>query len=202
LLAWTTNGCAAHWTLEGATRHALLEVVERDHLARALPRGWTPALARARRLDPAQLGRPVARLVSRFTRAGVEAAVFDLRPNGAAAFVAGALIAEPGGPVPLAAGYAARDDAASACLSALHEAAQTRLTDIHGAREDVASSDSTATLELGRPRARSLAQRPFSLRALERLGVRQVARVVLAGRGEGVYVTRVLVPGMLLSELL
>jgi ribosomal protein S12 methylthiotransferase accessory factor len=198
VLRWTTNGCAAHWTLAGATEHGLFEVIERDHLARALPEGWTPAVRR--REIPLTPG--AARLVKRFAAAGVEARLFDLRPTGAAAFVAGALLLEPGGPVPLAAGYAASADPERAQLSALHEAAQTRLTDIHGAREDVEAGE--GTLELGA--ARSTRSRPWRsvdpLRQLDRLGVRQVARVLLAGRDEGVYVTKVLVPGLLLSELL
>ena len=205
VLRWTTNGCAAHWKLEDATEHALLEVIERDHLARTLPGGWTRAAAKRTAVPMQALARQApraTRMLRRFAEAGVEAHVFDLTPARAAAYVAGALLVEPGGPVPLAAGYAASTDFAHAAVAALAEAAQSRLTDIHGAREDVAAG--AVSLELGRGNARVSHHAPRAppLKMLERLGVRQVARVVLAGRDEGVYVTRVLVPGFQLSELL
>ncbi|HEX9307059.1 MAG TPA: YcaO-like family protein, partial [Anaeromyxobacter sp.] len=99
----------------------------------------------------------------------------------------------------------------------LLEAAQSRATEIHGAREDVATGDRHGAaalrglLEAARP-ARALrsvpdlrassaaaAVRAIALR-LRRAGLRAIA-VQLDAPG-GVAVLKVLVPGLLLSELL
>jgi ribosomal protein S12 methylthiotransferase accessory factor len=139
---WTSNGMGAHPRWEAALLHALLEVVERDQLARALPQGWTEEEVRRRQLAAAAVAAPeVARLVGRLRARGFGAHLFDLAPRrgGIGLPVAAALLFDaPGSAVPLAAGYACRLDLASALVSALLEAAQSRLTDIHGAREDVA----------------------------------------------------------------
>jgi len=72
-IRWTTNGMGAHPRRALALRHALLEAVERDQLARALPRGWTPAAIAQRKLDVS--GLPLWR---RLRDAKLEAHVFDL----------------------------------------------------------------------------------------------------------------------------
>jgi ribosomal protein S12 methylthiotransferase accessory factor len=141
---WTSNGMGAAPRWERALLHALLEAVERDGLARALPEGWTEREVRRRLLEPAVLGRSgaeAARLVARLGARGLAAHLFDLAPGrgGTGLPLAGALLFDaPESAVPLAAGYACRLDPGAAALAALLEAAQSRLTDIHGAREDVA----------------------------------------------------------------
>jgi ribosomal protein S12 methylthiotransferase accessory factor len=122
-----------------------------------------------------------------------------------------------GGPVPVAAGYACRLTFDGALRAALLEAAQSRATEIHGAREDVAAGDRRAALALRelleqtlpthalcaapplRARTPRAAVHEVALR-LRRAGLRPVA-VELEGPG-GVAVVKVLVPGLLLSELL
>jgi ribosomal protein S12 methylthiotransferase accessory factor len=130
------------------------------------------------------------------------ALVFDLRP----------------GPVPVAAGYACALSPDGALRAALLEAAQSRLTDIHGAREDIQPMDPRAADLLldfcreVRPRRRAR-RRPATaagpgralaeaLRRLRRAGVRCAAAVDLPAPGPGVHVVKVVVPGFRLSELL
>jgi ribosomal protein S12 methylthiotransferase accessory factor len=131
--AWRSNGLGAHPTSrEKAVEHAVLEVVERDALARALPNGWTPGATD-------RLVTCSTRLASDLSGRGFELFVFDLTPPGDALPVAGALLFDAeDGPVPLTAGYACRRSLEAAIEAAALEAAQSRLTEIHGAREDVA----------------------------------------------------------------
>jgi len=143
---WTSNGLGFHPTLRRrAVAHAVLELHERHAVARALPDGWTEAVARRRLVAPSPLARALG-------RRGFSAFLFDLSVG--ALPVAGALLFDlEEGPVPLTAGYACRPRFAAAAEAALLEAAQSRLTEIHGAREDVLLGDR----EAGRPLRASLA---------------------------------------------
>lgn len=193
---WTSNGLGAHPRRRSALGHALLEACERDQLARALPEGWTPRAIAARKLDARRLP-----LWSRLRDARLEAHVFDLSGRMP---VAGAILVDlDEGPVPLTAGYACARTPGRAIEGALLEAAQSRLTDVHGAREDVAAPDRDAwtalrsACERSRPR-RSPRDMP-SPRAI-RLPVRQVAVVDLCAKP--LQVVKVYAPGLRLSELL
>lgn len=128
--SWSSNGLGAHPQRARAVRHAVLEVWERHALAQALPAGWTEEAVSKRRVS----WRPP--LV-----ADLEARGFVVVPC-ALAFrplpLAGVLLFERDGAVPLTAGYACRLSLDGALEAALLEAAQSRLTEIHGAREDVA----------------------------------------------------------------
>jgi ribosomal protein S12 methylthiotransferase accessory factor len=130
---------------------------------------------------------------------------------------AAVLVDAQGGAVPIAAGYACRLSRDAALLAALLEAAQTRLTEIHGAREDVAHGGREAAAPLAgwcaatRPIRRG-ARMPDVRARTPAAGVRQVlARMRRARLGGAVvrlpapprvHVVKVLVPGLLLSELL
>jgi ribosomal protein S12 methylthiotransferase accessory factor len=234
---WTSNGMGAHPSWTFALLHALLEAVERDQLARALPAGWTAGEIAARILSGAAVrgaAPMVAVLAERVERRGFDVHLFDLAPeDGMGLPVAGALLFDrQRGPVPLTAGYACRLSGASALEAALLEAAQSRLTDIHGAREDVSSADRPGVEKLRqaceRARARAeLSARERARRAdevpgllapaqpgrasrhvgavlarLQRAGHARAVAVNLAPAGLGVHVAKVLVPGLLLSELL
>lgn len=253
-LRWTSNGMGAHPSWPAALLHALLEAVERDHLARALPEGWTEAEIAARSLAAGALQRAapqVARLAERIEDRGFEVHLFDLRPDAARSGpsrrgragilpVAGALLFDRApGPIPLTAGYACRLDLESALRGALLEAAQSRLTDIHGAREDVAAAEPEGVERLRaacgaarrgpsprppdtpEPRRRPMPRRragpgegECALRAdpdravqrvlagLRAAGFPRALALDLAPRDLGVHVAKVLVPGLLLSELL
>lgn len=194
---WRSNGLGAHpssW--RAAEEHAVLEVLERDALARVLPRGWTPRLARSRLVRSAQ------RVVDT-ARDGFEVFTFELTPRGEALSTAGVLLFDAlDGPVPLTAGYACRRRWADAAAAAFLEAAQSRLTEIHGAREDVLVGErdgAAALLEvLRRSKPAPAPRRSFS-GALARATRAPVALVELARRP---FVVKAVSPSLLVSELL
>ena len=213
---WTSNGMGAHWNRRGALLHALLEAAERDRLARAFPRGFTARSVAACLLDrrgAASAGPGALALADRIAARGFEVFLLDLTAPGDLPVAAALLADRLGGPVPLAAGYAAGLDRERALRGALLEAAQSRLTDIHGAREDVAPSDPGAMEELlrvcrrarrRRPPARA-APPPRSLRALARLVERGGAPAVavdLPPPAPGLHVVKVLSPSLRRSALL
>jgi ribosomal protein S12 methylthiotransferase accessory factor len=218
LFTWTSNGLAAHPQRGAAVRHALREVIERDQLARALPAGWTAHEVGRRRWPLEALPAPVRKRVDDLAGRGFLLALFDLRPErGLGVPVAGALLLdEPGSPISLTAGYAAAADWPSALEGAALEAAQSRLTDIHGAREDVTASggEEAGSLRawLERPSRRQRRRPPTGRRLSASAEVALLAqRCVKAGMGEPVsvslrseplHVVRVLVPGALTSGLL
>jgi len=222
LVRWTSNGMGASPDPAAALLHALLEAVERDRVARALPEGFTPGALRRRLVDPATLARAAPRtaaLLRRIEAGPLRGFLLDLGDRGDLGLPAAAalLLDVEGGPVPVAAGYACRLDRDAALAAALLEAAQSRATEIHGAREDVLVGDRRAAealrgiLEAARPtrpaaalpdlRARTPAAGVRAVvRRLVQVGVRPVA-IDLPGP-PGVAVTKVVAPGLLLSELL
>ena len=192
-------------------------------------------------LDRASLaeGAPrAARLAGRIERGGFDVFLFDLRPSlhpdagsrpgtgprsrarDLGLPVAGALLFDRhDGPVPAAAGYACALSADGALRAALLEAAQSRLTDIHGAREDIEAMDARAAAWLRawcqgvRPRRRARDVPPVRARGsrqavaavlarFRRAGLGRVAACRIAPPGFPVQVAKVVVPGLLLSELL
>jgi len=219
LVTWTSNGSGAHTSTPAAVLHALLELVERDGLARALPEGFTAREVAARLIDPTTLrgaAPEAAGLALELEARGIGVHLLDV--TGSLGIpCAAALLVEPAGPVPLAAGYACRTRRDRALVAALHEAAQSRATEIHGAREDVGESASRAAAEAlplprrgGRRDARRMPDLPARtpegalrevLRRLARAGHRRAAVVPLdAPAGYAVY--RAIVPGMRVSGLL
>jgi ribosomal protein S12 methylthiotransferase accessory factor len=230
LVRWTSNGMGAAPRRADALLHALLEAVERDQLARALPAGFTERELARRLLAPASLAAAAPRtaaLAASLEDRGFRVHLLDLSPRlgeaGGRADVglpcAAALLVDAAhGPVPVAAGYACRLRRDGALLAALLEAAQSRATEIHGAREDVEAGDRRGAVALANACARARAARdaallpdvrasgaPEGVRAtlarLRRAGHRRAVAVDLAGPSR-VAVVKVVVPGLLLSELL
>jgi ribosomal protein S12 methylthiotransferase accessory factor len=249
LVRWTSNGMGAAFRREDALLHALLEAVERDHLARALPEGFTETEVAARLIDPRSLARAApsaAGLAAALERRGFRVYLLDVSsPTGsdrsehmnaapaaarrrrgssrtpaatAGLPCAAALVVDHElGAVPVSAGYACRLRRDAALVAALLEAAQSRATEIHGAREDVALGDrhsarAVAHLCAGLSPRRDAGRMPdvsASPRAgavavvgrLRRAGHARVVAVDLEGP-PGVAIVKVLVPGLLLSELL
>lgn len=204
LLRWTSNGLAAHPTRERALRHALLEVLERDRLASALPSGWTPAQVRRRMVQPPP--GPLEHLALALPEQ-LELFLFDLTTAKGPPLGAALLFDTGGGPIPLAAGYACRPRTGEALLAAAQEAAQSRLTDIHGAREDVAPSSARDAEVLLRA-CHSAKPRPLRERAAPR-GARDLAArcggdaiAVDLGAWGGLSVVKVIAPGLRVSGLL
>lgn len=193
---WSSNGMGAHPVPRRALLHALLEACERDQLARSLPGGWTRRALSTRKLDASRLP-----LWQRLRDARLEAHVFDL--SGRMPVLGALLVDLDEGPVPLTAGYACGLTPRQAIDGALLEAAQSRLTDVHGAREDVRAPDRAAARELrsacerARP-TRSLRDLPSPRRVL--LPSRRVAVVTLATRP--LQVVKVVSPDLRVSELL
>ncbi|MCP3097570.1 YcaO-like family protein [Myxococcus sp. K15C18031901] len=228
--AWTSNGSGAHVEPARALLHALLEATERDQLARAFPDGWTEEAVTRRMLRPAELalGAPrTAELAEHLGARGFGVYLFDATPaartRGRVGLPVGAavLVDLEEGPVPLTAGYACALGRDEALLKALLEAAQSRLTDIHGAREDVAAVDREAAREFGRACASVRARRKVEdvpdltaegrsasravsavLSRLGRAGFTRVAAVSLDAPVAELAVRKVVVPGMCISELL
>ncbi|HZH02956.1 MAG TPA: YcaO-like family protein [Myxococcaceae bacterium] len=224
---WTSNGLAAHPRREAAVAHALRELAERDTLARALPQGWTARAVRAFHLPRAQwagVSASAAASAEVMRARGLIPFLFSWprgAPGGVPLPVAAALLFdEEGSAIPLTAGYACHTTLGDALEGALWEAAQSRLTDIHGAREDVTpmnaadvkrlrgwcqraargSSEEAASLPRARKGRRGL---PTVTAAFERGGHRQVVLIDLASaRTCGLSVVRALAPGLQLTELL
>jgi ribosomal protein S12 methylthiotransferase accessory factor len=224
VVRWTSNAMGAHPNRDAALLHALLEAVERDRLARAFPDGFTPALLRRRLLAPASLARAAPRtsaLAEALAARRFAVHLLDAAPERDAIGLpvgAALLVDLDEGPVPVAAGYACRLDRDDALTAALLEAAQSRLTEIHGAREDVAVSGRDAALPIAAACARARPARdaralPSCRAGSPRAGVKLVLsrlrragfdRAVVADLPSppGVSVVKVIVPGLLLSELL
>jgi ribosomal protein S12 methylthiotransferase accessory factor len=197
-IRWTTNGMGAHRTRGLALRHALLEAVERDQLSRALPRGWTPAAILRRKLDVSAL--PIWR---RLREVGLEAHVFDL--SGSLPVVGAILVDLEEGPVPVTAGYACAPRPLDAVRAAILEAAQSRVTDVHGAREDVEPPDRPAMRAL-----RAACERARPTRTIRRMPAVGDLRAALRGQRiavvelaqEPLHVVKVFAPDLRVSELL
>lgn len=148
---WQSNGLGAHPTSRTrAVRHAVSELLERDALARALPEGWTKrAATRTLVRSPPWVDALEAR--------GFRCFLFDLTLPKTDGFLAGALIFDlESEVVPLTAGYALRPTWKDAADGAFLEAAQSRLTEIHGAREDVVGGVREAGAELLRALERAV----------------------------------------------
>jgi ribosomal protein S12 methylthiotransferase accessory factor len=195
---WKSNGLGFHPTSRrAAVTHAVHEVLERDAVARVLPDGWTAEVASSRLVrganDQTHGADPLA---AQLQARGFGVFVFDLSCGGHP--VAGALLFDlEGGPVPLTAGYACRPTFEAAGLAALLEAAQSRLTEIHGAREDVTLGAREAGADLFRS-LRSVA--PTRLRA-HRPAPPPPDAVVVCLRASP-WVVKVVSPSLLVSGLL
>ncbi len=133
------SGLASGNTVVEATLHALYEVVER-HVLSAFVAGGRVDVSSAAVLDPAQArDATVADLSSRIASAGVRLVLLRApSPMRVHALMAVLLDPDPfGGASAVNVGYGAHLDPAVAASRAITEAAQSRLTFIHGAREDL-----------------------------------------------------------------
>lgn len=195
-VSWSSNGFGAHPVEAAAVEHAVLEVWERHALARLVPRGWTPAL-----LERSLVRLPGPLAASLETKGfRVAPCLLAMRPLPVAAVL---LFDEEDPAVPLTAGYACRRTAASALEAALLEAVQSRLTEIHGARDDVATGTRDAgaalleALRLARPAAlpRGGAVRGWPREVATRVVVVRAARaplVVVKALGVGLHESELL----------
>lgn len=131
LFGWSSNGLASGNSVDEATLHALLEVLERDALAMNMVRDdslWLPQY---------ELPQEFRGLASRWQQLGIDLAVRLIRNEfGLPCFRA--LLHEGGDAVvSLALGAGMHLDPHIALRRAICEAAQSRLSHIHGGRDDV-----------------------------------------------------------------
>lgn len=131
LFGWTSNGLASGNSLEEATLHALFELLERDAMA------INTADEAAVRLDNADLPEPFCTWARQWQQLGVELIVRYV-PNDFGLPCFDAYVFEPASAdVNLAIGSALHFDREIALARAVSEAAQSRLSFIHGARDDI-----------------------------------------------------------------
>jgi ribosomal protein S12 methylthiotransferase accessory factor len=185
-IRWSTNGMGAHPQREKAVEHALREAVERDRL----PPAWTPEIIRKQKLDARKLP-----LWEKLRDVRLEAHVFALAEE-----VVGALLFDlDEGPIPVTAGYCCAETQWEAAHGALLEAAQSRLTEVHGAREDV-SPHTRQQRGLREACAKSLPRQPLRR---QRIPLRLPEHVAVVDLAEApLRVVKVYAPALRVSELL
>ena len=127
----STNGLASGNTLEEATLHALFEVLERDAISMNKPRDQSTWI------EHQSLPAPFKDMANAWHAEGIELAVRSV-PNACGLACFEAFVHESGGSqVNLAGGSGLHPDAHIALARAVCEAAQSRLSHIHGGRDDV-----------------------------------------------------------------
>jgi ribosomal protein S12 methylthiotransferase accessory factor len=206
----STNGLASGNTPAEAAFHALCELIERD--AGTLWSFLDIDAKRRRCVDPARFDEPlVARLADRFAQADLELRLFDQTSDlGVPTYMA--VSAPRGGPrarhFDIATGSGTHPDPARAALRAITEAAQSRITFISGARDDIApglyrvdGAEEASELLAARP-TRGIdscslqwgaeALLSATIAKLRRGGVDDVVLVPLGGEDCGICVVRLL----------
>lgn len=135
-----TNGLASGNHVVEATLHALYEVIERDAIAR-LVEGDKLMIARdCRVIDPASVSDPdLASVIAKIERSETKLVLMEVR-SGLAVPTYWALLLNRrpfAGVSTLSSGYGTHLDPMVALSRAVSEAVQSRLTMIHGARDDI-----------------------------------------------------------------
>lgn len=210
----STNGLASGNCADEAIFHGLCELIERDASTLWGLRG--PATAERTALDPAAFDDPVIdALVSKIERAGLVLRLFN-QTSDISVPVIYATIFEPSGArshFDLAAGAGCHPVAARAALRAITEAAQTRITNIAGARDDFDPSEYHLTLPASSMPYQKCADTPnasppsgcrsdaqlneltsFCLQALRDRSIDEVIVAHLGGEQFGISVVKVLAP--------
>ncbi|MEW2912630.1 YcaO-like family protein [Leisingera sp. JC11] len=210
----TTNGLASGNSLAEAACHAVCELIERDAITL-----WHHAPP-GPRVDPVTIDDPRCRAaLDRFAAAGLEAGVWNITSDiGVPAFHC--MICDAGSrPGHIGIGSGCHPDRGIALLRALTEAAQTRLTYISGARDDLDPDEFTPSAAAERAhyvrrllsRTRAAARfkdcpsfssasfeedQAWLLNQLEAAGMGQVLAVDLSRPGLGISVVRAVIPGL------
>lgn len=172
LFGASTNGLASGNSLDEATLHGLLEVMERDALAMNKPRDASQWV------EPASLPEPFRSLAEAWRGIGIELGVRHV-PNAFDLPCFEATLHEPdSSSVNLAGGSGLHLDRRIALARAVCEAAQSRLSHIHGGRDDITAfyakyqgSTGTARLDTDRQAVATLFDRT------RRIGFDEVADV-------------------------
>jgi len=214
LFRTNTNGLASGNVLEEAVFHGLSEVIERD--------AWSlveTVKKTGPRVTEVEEGL-AAGLIEKFAAAEVDVRIKDITSNiGVPTIAAASDDLRLKDPALLTIGMGTHTSAEVAVLRALTEVAQSRLTQIHGAREDTTTADFRR--QIGYDRTKRLNRhwfgdsetRPFSeiesqdsedflddinlmLKRLENAGMDRAIVVDLTREEIGVPVVRVMVPGL------
>lgn len=214
-IAQSTNGIAAGTTLTGALIHALCEVIERD--AVCLWGFKSDKAAAATAVAPSAFDdADVEALEFRITEAGFRLRLYDQTSNTGLPTVYAVLSPEDGADrhFDAATGASCHPVAAVAARRAIVEAAQTRITNIAGARDDIVENEyeqelsrSIAVLtELDNPERDAPAGLTApateegllaALRAgLARANINRTVVIPLGGEDIGIHVVKVFVPGL------
>ena len=217
--AVTSNGLASGNHLTEATVHALCELVERDAASRWLDLNPASRRGSLLRLDGVD-DLLCRRLLACFESAEVEVRTWDLGTELGVQVYMTHIADRPGSvwPCPgIYAGAGCHLDAGVALLRSLTEAAQSRLTAVSGARDDIFEAKRRRDDEgCGFKSAAEPVQNFVPCRAgatldedlgellgrLERAGHRQVVRVDLSRPELGVPVVRLVVPTLRFDERL
>lgn len=214
-LQQSTNGIAAGTRLSGAILHGLCEAIERD--AVCLWSYKSDAAAQASAVSPAAFADPtVDALVERIARAGFRLRLFDQTNNIGVPVIYAVLFPADGADrhFDLTTGASCHPVAAVAARRAIVEAAQTRITNIAGARDDIVADEydqqlgrsiavltedlpATRAAPLGLPAASSEDSLIAALEVgLAQAGLKRVVVIPMGGRRFGIEVARIYVPGL------
>jgi ribosomal protein S12 methylthiotransferase accessory factor len=210
----STNGLASGNTMEEAVFHALMEIIERD--AWSLVEATRDTGPQVQEIDD-----PLAEsLLGKFRGAGVDVTIKDITSDiGIPTIAAVSDDTVLQDPALLTIGMGTHTSARIAVLRALTEVAQSRLTQIHGAREDTTVADIRKKIGYERtkrmnrywfssPKTRMFAEIPsfdtpdfldditLARQRLFEAGLARVIVVNLTQETIGIPVVRVIVPGL------
>lgn len=214
-ISQSTNGIAAGATADRALRHALCELIERDAVCLWGFRSDAAAFATA--VAPEAFGDTgVDRLVARVARAGYRVHLFDQTTDIGVPVVYAVMFPADGaeGHFDAASGAACHPVPGVAARKAIVEAAQTRITNIAGARDDIVDAEYQTSLSRsvrvltevrpgGRPAPTGFtgdddpaAFLDFVQQGLAQAGLRRAVTVRLGSDALGIEVVKAFVPGL------
>lgn len=214
-LTQSTNGIAAGTSFSGALLHALCEVVERDAVCLWGFKSDTSAKATA--VSPAAFDDgDVDALAWKIAEAGYDLRLYDQTSNTGLPVIYAVLSPVDGADkhFDAATGASCHPVASIAARRAIVEAAQTHITNIAGARDDIVETEYNEELSRsiavltedaptdrpapsGLPKGTGEDALIAALRAgLARAGLRQIIAIPLGGQRLGIEVVKVFVPGL------
>jgi ribosomal protein S12 methylthiotransferase accessory factor len=136
---FTSNGLASGNTFAEATLHAICEIVERDAIAKLVGRSKDSPPSGLHTIRLESLPQHLSSLTEYITLSGIEMILISV-PSSIDIYTFWSVFYCPGEPTFIlnhSAGYGTHTDPVIAASRAITEAAQARLTHIHGAREDL-----------------------------------------------------------------
>jgi ribosomal protein S12 methylthiotransferase accessory factor len=214
-ISQSTNGIAAGTSMDGALLHAFCELIERDAVCLWGFKSDAAALATA--VSPEAFNDPgVDGLIAQIARAGYRIQLFDQTTNVGVPVIYAVMFPADGADkhFDAASGAACHPIPAIAARKAIIEAAQTHITNIAGARDDIVDAEYdtglsrsirvlTEARSLGRPAPAGFTGEidPASLlafvqRGISRAGLKRVVTVRLGSDRLGIEVVKAFVPGL------